>query len=121
MATKNIKDFHRGDTKTWKFQFGNGVDITGWKIYFTMKVNKEDDDSEAVLQVIATAGDNVLDDVFNGLMFVTATSADTSTIEVSNNKYWYGYQRVISGSPPDVKTLHTGSVKVLQDITITAT
>lgn len=117
MAT-NIRDITRGDTVSWKFEFGNGVDITGWKIYFTMKENKDDDDSSAVLQVINTAGDNVCDDVFNGVMYVTVESTDYDDVE-PDTKYFYGFQRVIAGSPVNVKTLHTGTVKILQDITIT--
>ena len=114
----SLNDFHRGDTKSWKFEFGNGVDITGWKIYFTMKENKSDDDSSAVLQVIATAGGNDGDDIYNGLMYVTVESSDYDNVE-PETKYFYGFQRVIDASPANVKTLHTGSVKILQDITIT--
>jgi len=117
MAT-SINNFYRGDTKNWKFEFGDGVDIAGWKIYFTMKEDKDDADADAMMQVIATAGGNVLDDVYNGLMYVTVTSSDYTKIE-PDTKYFYGFQRVVPGSPVDVKTLLTGTVKVLQDITIT--
>lgn len=121
MAT-NIKDFFRGDTVKYKFEFGNGIDITGWIIYFTLKLNKEDEDSDAVMQVSNTAGDNILDDIPNGTMYVTATSIETSATEIEpNTKYFYGFQRVIAGSPPDVKTLHVGTVKILQGITTTIT
>jgi len=115
----NIKDFYRGDSKVWRFEFGNGVDVTGWKIYLTLKTNKDDDDSDAVLQVSNTAGDNVLDDISNGTIHLTASSVDTAGAKIEpDTKYFYGFQRVIPGSPVNVRTLHTGTVKILQDITI---
>ena len=118
MATK-LQDFYRGDTRTYAFDFGVGVNITNWKITFTLKENADDPDNLAVLQVSSVAGDNVLDDVLNGKMYITVSSVDTAKLEVGVT-YFYGFQRVIVGSnPPDVKTLHTGKVKILQDITIT--
>ena len=116
----DINDFYQGDTKSYRFQFGAGVDITGWKMFFTLKTNETDDDVDAVMQVSAVAGDNVLDDIANGLMYVVASSTDTSSVGIiPNTKYHYDFQRVISGTPPDVKTLIAGKVKVMQGITNT--
>jgi len=120
MAT-NIKNFYRGDTKAWKFNFGSGSDITGWKIYLTLKENSDDSDELAVMQVFNVAGDTISDDVANGVMYVSASSVDTASLE-PDTSYFYGFQRIISGvgsNPPDVKTLLTGRVKILQDITLT--
>ena len=112
-----IADFYRGDTKTYAFNFGTGLDITGWKIYLTFKENADDDDSSAIVQVSNTAGDNASDDIANGLMYVTLSSLESAKFE-PNIKYYYGFQRIVAGSPPDIKTLLTGKVKVLQDITL---
>lgn len=114
----DIKAFYRGDQKTYKFDFGAGTDITNWKIFLTFKEAIDDSDSSAALQVSNTAGDNVLDDIANGIMYLTLTSTDSANLDPEVN-YYYGFQRVIVGtSPIDVKTLLTGRVKILQDITL---
>lgn len=113
-----IKDFYRGDTKNYKFDFGQGTDITNYKIFFTLKINEDDADNLAVMQVSNTAGDNALDNVQNGIMYLTVHPTDTASIEPA--KYFFGFQRVIVGSNPlNVKTLLTNKVKLLRDITIT--
>jgi len=112
----DISNFYRGDTKKYKFDFGAGTDITGWQIVFTLKKNPEDADESADLQVWANAGSDPQDDVLNGIMYLTLPSDQTSLLDVG--QYHYGFQRVIPGTPPDVKTLLVGKVKVLQDITV---
>jgi hypothetical protein len=116
--SKGIKEFYRGDTKNYSFDFGDGVDITGWKIYLTLKEKSDDTDAASAMQVFSTAGDNTSDSVLNGKMTLTASSIDTATL-IPNTNYHYGFQRLIPGSPPDVKTLLTGVVRVFQDITLT--
>lgn len=113
MAHK-IDNFYRGDTKVYKFTF-TGQDITGWSIWFTLKGSEGDLDEAAVLQVSSTAGDDVSDDPVNGLMFLTLGSDVTDLVEPG--EYVYDFQRVISGSPPDVRTLLSGSISILVDIT----
>ena len=117
-----IKEFYRGDTKNYAFDFGCGVDITGWKIYFTLKEKKGDADSAATVQVFNVAGDNPGDDILDGKMIVTAHAADTASL-IPDTTYFYGFQRVApgyaAGVPDDVRTLLTGAVRVLQDITVT--
>lgn len=112
-----IANFYRGDTKVYKFTF-TGQDITGWDIWFTMKNDESDADDDAVLQVKTTAGSNVIDDPVNGIMYVTLTSAQTDLLNPNN--YFYDFQRVISSaSPPDVRTLLSGRLKILTDISRT--
>lgn len=112
-----INDFYRGDLKTYKFSFGQGVDITNYKIFLTLKANEDDPDGSAVMQVSSVAGDHPLDQVNNGIMYLVVKSTDTASVTPA--KYFYGFQRVILGSNPlNVKTLLTGKVKILTDITI---
>ena len=116
----NIKDIPRGDSRPYKFEFGDGVDITGWKIYFTVKEYEDDDDSDSVFQVISTAGDDTNDDIANGRMTLWMES-DVSALLEPNQKYWYGFQRVliVTGKPPRVTTLTNGNFTALRDITQT--
>lgn len=116
MSTK-IANFYRGDTKVYKFTF-TGQDITGWSIWFTLKNDESDSDEDAVLQISATADDNALDDPVNGIMYITLTSTDTNLLVPG--EFAYDFQRVISAqSPPDVRTLLSGRLKVLTDISRT--
>jgi hypothetical protein len=114
----DIDDFYRGDTRVYKFVFtdsaGSAIDITGWHIWFTLKTDKTAADTAAALQVDHTVGDNVSDDAVAGTVYVTATSDDTA---ITVGTYYYDFQRVIPGTPPDVKTILAGKVKVLQDVT----
>lgn len=114
-----IADFYRGDTKRYRFTFtdaaGAAVDITGWELWFTMKVNRTDLDVNAVIQVRHTVGNDLNDNAAGGIAFLTIPSTLT---DVAIGRYYYGIQRVIPGSPPDVRTLETDKVKVLQDITL---
>jgi len=115
--TVKIADFYRGDTKVYKFTF-TGQDITGWAIWFTMKNDSSDLDEDAVLQVTATAGGNVLDDPVNGIMYLTLTSSQTNLLEP--NEFFYDFQRVIAtSSPADVRTLLSGRLRILTDISRT--
>ena len=118
MFDNNIQNFYRGDTCIYMLSFGTGVDVTGWSVYFTAKLNNTDTDEDAVIQVSTTAGDNDLDDLANGLIYLTLSSIDTSNISiVPDTKYFYDFQRVIPSTPPIVKTLTSGKVKIMQDTT----
>ena len=114
-----IADFKRGDTKTYKFLFTKNnapLDITGWDVWCTFKTDPETQpDNEAVLQVQATAGGHIADDPVNGVMYLTLTSIDTA---IDVGQYFYDFQRVIPGSPPNVVTLDSGQVTIEQDVTL---
>ena len=129
-----MKDIVRGDTLRYRFTFTDNTgteevpvlapsDITGWLLYFTLKLDEEDTDANAALQVFTTAGDNsggvdYPDDLLGGILYLTVPSTATDPL-VPGEKYQYDFQRVIPGTPPDVHTTERGSVKVLRDTTIT--
>lgn len=117
----DIDDFFIGDTLEWQFDFtddstGLGIDITGYRIYFTMKTLAADADP-GNLQFQTTAGLHPSDDIPNGKMFVRIEHTLTDPLLVQS--YFYDFQRVVPGSPDDVRTLFDGSVNVKQDITKT--
>lgn len=113
---KAISSFYRGDTQSYKFDFGAGVDITNWKIILTFKESDDDPDQSAILQVSNTAGDNPLDDVANGVMYVTLHSTESMKLEPKTTIF-FGFRRVVLGTSPSlVKTLMTGKVAIKQNI-----
>jgi len=102
----------RGDDKTWNLTFLDAnkvaIDLTGAAIFFTVKINKADADSEALISVKQTTHT----DPTGGLTSITITSSDTD-IKVEN--YYYDFQLVDAGGL--VTTVLTGIFKVVQDIT----
>lgn len=100
MATY-IEDFRQGDTKVFVIDYGKGIDITSWKFYFILRENL--DDTENVLQVMTTAGDNALDDVANGLAHITV-AADVSAL-LTPGKYYYAVKVDKGGAPAVIWTL----------------
>lgn len=72
------------------------VDITGYEFWFTMKTAFEDLDNAAVLQFKTTAGDNVNDDVVNGICYLTVPASMTKVVPVG--KYFYDIQQKVGTS-----------------------
>lgn len=117
MATKvNLKDIVYGDTVLYEFRFPATTDITNYIIWFTAKVDNDDPDGAAIIQFNTKAGDHPNDDIPNSKMFVELPSTIT---KVTVGSYVYDFQRVIDGTtPPNVKTLSQGKVKVVLGSTI---
>jgi hypothetical protein len=96
-----IEDFRQGNTKVIKIDYGQGVDTTGWTFYLTLK--EKIDDYTPVAQVSTTAGDNVLDDPTNGLVYLTLDSVTSSSIPVGS--YYWSVQVDKGGSPAIINTI----------------
>ena len=96
-----IEDFRQGDTKVSVVDYGKGVDITGWILYLILRNNL--DDTENVLQVSTTAGDNPLDDIANGLVHITVTAEESAALDPK--KYYYAVKVNKGGSPSVIWTL----------------
>lgn len=107
---KELKDFRQGDTKIIRIDYGTGVDITGFKFWFSLR--KEFDDTTPVSQTSTTAGNHSLDDVANGLAYIQLESDDSSLIPV--DKYYWDVQAADTSSPPIVTTL-LPTVKLVKD------
>lgn len=109
-----IQNFYRGDTQRYKLTLkdattGSPIDITGATIWFTMKPAISDDDTNAIIQKQVTTHT----DAVNGITEVVLTNADTQNLSLGT--YYYDFQYVAANG--DVKTILTGKVKVLGDVT----
>lgn len=75
------------DTKTYEFRLtknGSAVDISGWTVYFTVKLNFNHTDSQAAILKNFTFPSNTNSQ--NGIGFLDLTSADT---DIAIGDYYY--------------------------------
>lgn len=109
--------FFRGDTKTYTLTFkdgtGRAIDVSGHELWFTMKRQITDPDSEAVLQKRVVFADNEASRAGSGMLVLDST--ETGAVEPGT--YWCDLQKVVPGSPPVVATLLSGKIAVLPDVT----
>jgi len=118
-SSSGIASFYRGDTKVFNLTFadasGTAIDISGLKLWVTMKSNTADlDDAAAIQKVITFPADA---DSVAGIGSITLSSVETS---VTPGTYYYDFQLVDESlSPPSVTTITSGRVNILQDITLT--
>lgn len=112
-----IKDFYKGNTIKYDMVFikvsdNSPIDVSGWQIFVTFKHRLDDPDSLAVLQKVFTLPTDA--NTVLGLASITLESTDTDNFPFAGN-YFYGFKRIIPGSPPNVYTLETGKIKILQN------
>lgn len=96
-----INNFRRGDTFLLKFNFGTGVNITGWTLTFTLRDTFKTE--IAACSLTRTAGDHVLDELNNGIFYYFFDNETSKSL--IPKKYKYDLQLVIPGNPKQVKTL----------------
>lgn len=114
-----LRNFRRGDTYKLKLSFP-GKNISGWLFTFTLKSNLED--ATPALQISKTAGDGANDEPTNGIVYLEIDSAASALL--TPGSYYYDIQRVIPGSPPDVRTIlppidkPIEKIKVIQDVSV---
>jgi len=104
---------YRGDDKTWNLNFtdanGDPINLTDSTLFFTVKTNKSDLDSDAIISKSQSSHS----DPTNGVTSISLTNSDTN-VRVGN--YYYDFQLVdLSGL---VTTILIGIFKIKQDITI---
>jgi hypothetical protein len=118
MSIKNTDKYGftwpRGDSLPLNFEFtdteGIPVNITGWTIFFTLKKNRGDIDSAAILtRTIAPAS---LTDPVNGQTVFTI--ADTETDSLLGTYYWDAQLKTIDGL---IYTIISGTITFLEDVT----
>lgn len=113
----SLSDFYRGDQRTIRVTItveGVPIDITGDKLFVTLKGSRDDLDVDAALQVIAVQPADA--NSVAGIGFVTLTKDDTDGI--TPGRYWYDVQWVQTGTSPIIpKTIVSGRVRVKHDIT----
>ena len=110
VVTKNMS-IVRGDTKAYKLVFrnqaGDVVDITNYKVMFTLKADSGDTDANAKISKTMTVTSGA-----SGEATLTLTSSDTN---IDAGIYVYDIQLVTaSGS---VHTPVTGTVTIQDDVT----
>lgn len=109
--TYNIKVF-RGDDLSWTFNFndtnGVAIDITGWLVFFTMKEDKDDSDSEAIYQKIIEAQSGSSD----GTITMTIPGEDVNDFV---GPYYYDFQFINASG--GVHTITSGTISFEKDIT----
>jgi hypothetical protein len=112
-----IKDIIRGDTRTMPITFySNSVplDISGAKVFFTMKKRLDMPDDEANIQVIKTSEQH--NDPTNGKTTITLTPVMTS--QLVPGKYYYDFQIVFPDGSVKTYPKKIGTVNVLFDVTM---
>lgn len=107
---KELKDFRQGDTKVIKIDYGTGFDITGYKFWFSLRVDF--DDANPTSQTSTTAGDHTLDDVANGVAYIQLESDDSISIPVGS--YYWDVQASDAAAPPVITTL-LPTIKLVKD------
>ena len=117
-----LKSIYRGDTKRYQFTVtdiqGNPVDISDNYLYFTMKINEDDADVDAVVAIKTVLPNDA--ETLVGIGRIEVPSTDTDPLS-PGEVYFYDFQYVVPGVPPYVQTLQAGKVKVLQDATLANT
>lgn len=123
---------HRGDTTVINITgLGSLVDRVGTKLYFTVKDNLADSDSESIVQITetggllilngeeqldATIGSLVVNDEIAGNVTITLKSSMTKDLQASlTKKYSWDIQIIKSGDR--VETLTQGILAVNYDVT----
>ena len=94
-----LEDIRQGNSFDTKIEYG--VDVTGWQFALTLSLTL----NQAVpdFTKIVTAGDNALDDVIAGDVFIHVSAEECDGIAAG--KYYYAVKRWDVSSPPKELTL----------------
>ena len=88
---KYLPDMRAGDDYNVKLVIkdvaGVAKDITGYKFWLTLKASISDADAAAALQFSTTAGDNVNDDIANGICYMAVPAIMTKGIIPGEYRY----------------------------------
>jgi hypothetical protein len=109
----DLKPLYRGDSREYNLTFtnsnGGAINITDWKVYFTMKLSYIDGDSKAVIKKDI----NTHDDPTNGKTKIILLPDDTK--DIKPDKYWYDVQ--IKRGEDNILTIIRGRIEIITDIT----
>jgi len=108
----NDLQVYRGDDKTWEVQFkndaGTPIDITGWKVYFTVKEKDSDSDDLAKIK----KDTEVHSDPTQGKSQIVLVPTDTENLK---GNFYYDIQ--IKKATGEFITVIVGTLEVLRDVT----
>jgi hypothetical protein len=79
-------ELYRNRVQTITFNWGTNWDLTGKDVHIIIKADRDDDDSDAILDRQIT----VESPATNGIASLTTTVAEMAASAVVLNKYWYG-------------------------------
>ena len=119
MSAEIIKDFYKGETKSYPITIkrnGVAIDITNDTVYCTIKSKKSDVDASADIQVSNTVGEHTTP--ASGITTIVLSSTQTNAL-TAEQTYYYDFRLVESGGT--VTTIPGGSFTVLQPITLAVT
>jgi len=112
LNTTNLQPIYRGDSRNYNINItksnGDPEPITGWKFYFTAKLDYHDPDDKAYIKKDITNHT----DPENGKTIIALLHEDT---DINPGVYWYDIQaKRADGS---ILTLARGRLEVTLDIT----
>ena len=109
-------DLIRGQSKTWTLKFkenGSAVDITGYKVYLTIKSRIDMIDTEAEVSKDITITDPTL-----GIVTIELTKTETEDLA---GKYYYDIKYLNSDSPSKSYTVYIGTMTFAKNVTVRTT
>ena len=108
-----LNPLYRGDSRQYTLSFtnndGSKIDITGWKIYFTLKKYAWKADANADLKKDITAHSNPLE----GETKITLTTGDTKNLGIGV----YIFDIQIKRADGTILTVLKGTLEIMLDIT----
>lgn len=112
LSLTDLQPLYRGDSRDYNINItksnGDPEPITGWKFYFTAKLNYHDDDENAAIKKDITSHI----DPEGGKTIIALTHDDT---DIDPEIYWYDIQaKRADGS---IITLARGRLEITLDIT----
>lgn len=109
----NLSPLYRGDSREYSLSFtdsqGVKIDITGWKVYFTLKKNEVDGDSNASVKKDVTEHEAPTE----GKTKIVLASADTDNLEPGE----YHYDIQVKTANGSIMTVAKGRMAIKVDIT----
>lgn len=110
----DLHALYRGDTREYDITFtdaqGDAIDITGWKVYFTMTDNNgnNNDDNNSIRKDITEH-----ESPTEGKTKILLTALETDSLH--GGKYWYDIQ--VKKTDNTIHTVAHGKIPVIVDIT----
>jgi len=101
----------RGDTKVYTIQFKDGnsnpINITGWTVFFTVKRNLKDTDTDALIKKTITTHT----DVTNGVSEISLSPTDTNYV----GNFYFDIQ--VKQTDSSIHTIAIGTAEFIRDVT----
>lgn len=110
--SQSLSGLYRGDTLTLSLSFkdsaGDPLDITGWKLYLTIKKNITDTDDDAVVSM----EEDTHSDPTGGITSFKVPAADTHDLL---GRHYYDIQ--VKRPNGDISTIVNSTMIFLEDVT----